>query len=128
MSGTVLKLVSLLLLQLFETLFSKLPEFPFLKISFNNSHKLLLFASQINLTIKAVIKASNVYISVAIKNVSSNAANVTTKNTVNTKDATAIGFLKSFCSIADIIITAIGKAKNINSIFIFIPPYVFFNI
>ena len=47
------------------------------------------------------------------------AANVTIKNIANIKAATAIGLFKSFCNIADIIITAIGNAKNINSIFIF---------
>ena len=93
----------------------------FFKISLNNSHisSSWLFVSQINLTINAVISASNVYASVAIKKVSSNAANVTIKNMANINAATAIGFFKSFCSIADIIITAIGNAKNINNIFIY---------
>jgi len=130
MSDTVLKFVSLLVLQLFETLFNRLSALLFLKISFNNSHKLLLllFDSQINLTINAVISESNVYTSVAIKKVSSNAANVTIKNVANINAATAIGFLKSFCNTTDIIITAIGNAKNINNVFIFLPPYVFWYI
>ena len=65
-------------------------------------------------TINAVINEITVYASVAIRNVSSNAANVTIKKIANINAATAAGFLSNFSSIADIIITAIGNAKKIN--------------
>ena len=65
-----------------------------------------------------------VYTSVAIKNVTSNTANVTTKKIANIKLATAIGHLSSFSRIADTMITAIGNAKKINKIFILYLQYI----
>jgi hypothetical protein len=70
------------------------------------------------LAIRAVINANNVYAKVAIKNNSSKAANVTTRNIAKIKLATAIGLFNNFSNIYDIMITAIGKAKKINKRFI----------
>ena len=75
-----------------------------------------------------MINASIVYASVAIKNVASKAENVTTRNIANINAATANGHFKTFCNIADTIITAIGNAKNINNVFILITSICIFYI
>ena len=67
----------------------------------------------------AVISDNIVYASVAIKNVSSKKANVITKNIAKISKETNNGFFIIFCNIIEIIITAIGNAKNINKLFIF---------
>ena len=64
-----------------------------------------------------MINASIVYASVAIKNVASKAANVTTRNIANINAATANGHFKTFCNIADTIITAIGNDYGYDKIF-----------
>ena len=47
----------------------------------------------------------------------------TIKNIANIIPATKNGHLKIFCSAIDIIITAIGKAKNISKVFISFSPF-----
>lgn len=66
----------------------------------------------------AVINAKMVYAIVATKYVKFPITNVTIRNAANIIPATKNGHLKIFCSAIDIIITAIGKAKNISKVFI----------
>jgi len=76
--------------------------------------------------ITAVINEIIVYIIVATRNIKSPMMNVTTKNIANIIAATKNGHLKIFCNAIDIIITAIGKAKNISKVFIcFLPSSTF---
>ena len=72
----------------------------------------------------AVINASIVYAIVATKNIRFPITNVAIKNAANIIAATKNGHLKIFCSAIDIIITAIGKAKNISKVFIVFSPFV----
>ena len=92
-----------LLLQQFDSLSSSL---------LSNSRKIL----QIIFVNIAVIKANIVYAIVATKNVKFPITNVTIKNIANIIAATKNGHLKIFCNAIDIIITAIGKAKNISNL------------
>lgn len=71
----------------------------------------------------AVINASIVYAIVATKNIRFPITNVTIRNIANIIAATKNGHLKIFCSAIDIIITAIGKAKNISKVFISFTPF-----
>ena len=71
----------------------------------------------------AVINASIVYAIVAISRFRFPTTNVTIKNIANIIPATKNGHLKIFCSAIDIIITAIGKAKNISKVFISFSPF-----
>ena len=71
----------------------------------------------------AVINASIVYAIVAINRFKFPTTNVTIKNIANIIPATKNGHLKIFCSAIDIIITAIGKAKNISKVFISFSPF-----
>ena len=73
----------------------------------------------------AVINASIVYAIVAINKFRFPTTNVTIKNIANIIPATKNGHLKIFCSAIDIIITAIGKAKNISKVFISFSPFLF---
>ena len=66
----------------------------------------------------AVINAKIVYAIVATKYVRFPITNVAIRNAANIIAATKNGHLKIFCSAIDIIITAIGKAKNISKVFI----------
>ena len=74
----------------------------------------------------AVINAKMVYAIVATKYVRFPITNVAIRNAANIIPATKNGHLKIFCSAIDIIITAIGKAKNISKVFIIYPPCIFF--
>lgn len=65
--------------------------------------------------ITAVINAIIVYAIVATSNTRLPITNVIIRNIANIIAATKIGLLKIFCNAIDTIITAIGKAKNINS-------------
>lgn len=76
----------------------------------------------------AVINASIVYAIVATKNIRFPITNVAIKNAANIIAATKNGHLKIFCSAIDIIITAIGKAKNISKVFIVFSPFLFYYI
>ena len=66
----------------------------------------------------AVINAKMVYAIVATKYVKFPITNVAIRNAANIIAATKNGHLKIFCNAIDIIITAIGKAKNISKVFI----------
>ena len=71
----------------------------------------------------AVINAKMVYAIVATKYVRFPITNVAIRNAANIIAATKNGHLKIFCSAIDIIITAIGKAKNISKVFISFSPF-----
>ena len=66
------------------------------------------------LQIMFVRNAKMVYAIVATKYVRFPITNVAIRNAANIIPATKNGHLKIFCSAIDIIITAIGKAKNIS--------------
>lgn len=76
----------------------------------------------------AVINAKMVYAIVATKYVKFPITNVTIRNAANIIAATKNGHLKIFCNAIDIIITAIGKAKNISKVFITFSPFLFYYI
>lgn len=69
-----------------------------------------------------------VYAIVATKYVRFPITNVAIRNAANIIPATKNGHLKIFCSAIDIIITAIGKAKNISKVFITFSPFLFYYI
>lgn len=73
----------------------------------------------------AVINAKMVYAIVATKYVKFPITNVTIRNAANIIAATKNGHLKIFCNAIDIIITAIGKAKNISKVFIIFLLFLF---
>ena len=64
-----------------------------------------------------------VYAIVATKYVRFPITNVAIRNAANIIPATKNGHLKIFCSAIDIIITAIGNAKNISKVFISFFPF-----
>ena len=66
-----------------------------------------------------------VYAIVATKYVRFPITNVAIRNAANIIPATKNGHLKIFCSAIDIIITAIGKAKNISKVFITFSPVLY---
>lgn len=105
MQNTFLSL--LLLLPLFEfeqKQFSLLP--PLSSSSRNILHIIWVITAVINANIANAI--------VTTKNIKFPIINVATKNIANIILATKKGQLKIFCNAIDIIITAIGKAKNIS--------------
>ena len=79
----------------------------------NISQRLCSFSSLSlkSFVIRAVIKDKTVYANVDINKFSSNAANVTYKNTAKIRAATIIGLLSSFSRTIENIITAMGNAR-----------------
>ena len=84
--------------------------------------ELLLIRQQINRTISAVTRASNVYKIANTKKLSSNTAKVNIKKMAKKVAATSIGDCNSFCKTIERIIVATGIAKNNNKVFIRISP------
>ena len=84
--------------------------------------ELLLIRQQINRTISAVTRASNVYKIANTKKLSSNTAKVIIKKMAKNVAATSIGDCNIFCRTIERIIVATGIAKNINKVFIRISP------